>query len=92
MILLCYILLLPFCFAWAARLVRHDEHFTPDVILRVTAKEIPIACTTRFTVVVNETTPGPLIVLDEGEVTWIRVYNDITEQNLTMVGYPITET
>ncbi|KAJ6183729.1 Multicopper oxidase [Penicillium mononematosum] len=91
MILLCYILLLPFCFAWAARLVRHDEHFTPDVVLRVTAKEIPIACTTRFTVVINETTPGPLIVLNEGEVTWIRVYNDITGQNLTMHWHGLSQ-
>jgi hypothetical protein len=51
---------------------------------------IPIACTSRFTVVINETTPGPLIVLDEGKVTWIRVYNDIPHQNLTMVGPPLT--
>jgi hypothetical protein len=92
MILLRYILLLhSFCFAWAARLVRHDEHFTPDIILRVTAKSIPIACTTRFIVVINGTTPGPLIVLREGKVAWIRVYNDISGQNLTMVGCPVNE-
>jgi hypothetical protein len=70
----------------AARIVQHDAHFHPDVVLHVTAEVIPIACTSRYTVVVNGTTPGPLIVLDEGKTSWIRVYNDIPNQNLTMVG------
>lgn len=39
----------------AIRQVVHDEIFQPDYILRVSQKEMPIACRTRFTAVVNGT-------------------------------------
>lgn len=66
--------------------VRHDSTFTPDHILRVTNEVIDIACDSHLSVVVNGSTPGPLIRLAPGTASWIRVYNDIEDQNLTMVS------
>ncbi|KAJ9257400.1 hypothetical protein DTO207G8_2154 [Paecilomyces variotii] len=66
------------------RQVVHDESFQPDFILRVSSKEAPIACRTRLTAVVNGTTPGPAIYMQENRTTWVRVYNDFESSNLTM--------
>lgn len=63
----------------------HDETFHPDIVLQVTSKIICQACTSRYGVVVNGTTPGPTLSICEGKTTWIRVYNDMSDQNLTMV-------
>jgi len=35
--------------------------------------------------VINGTTPGPELRLRVGKTYWIRVYNDMATQNLTMV-------
>ncbi|KFY31984.1 hypothetical protein V493_00619 [Pseudogymnoascus sp. VKM F-4281 (FW-2241)] len=67
-----------------SKLICHDEAFHPDIVLQVTSKVICQACTSRYGVVVNGTTPGPTLSLREGKTTWIRVYNDMSEQNLTM--------
>ena len=64
----------------------HDETFVPDRVLRVTAENITQACQKQTTVVVNGTTPGPELRILEGQTTWIRVYNDMSDRNLTMVG------
>ena len=32
------------------------------------------------------TAPGPKITLTEGQTSWIRVYNDMEQQNLTVVS------
>ena len=64
----------------------HDSSFVPDAILRVTEQEVTQSCITKPGVVlVNGTSPGPEIRLVEGQVFWIRVYNDMDNQNLTMV-------
>jgi L-ascorbate oxidase len=68
--------------------VRHDTTFTPDHILRVTNENIDIACDQHLSVVVNGSTPGPIIRLAPGTASWIRVYNDVEDQNLTMVSPP----
>lgn len=69
------------------RCVTHNGSFVPDVILRVTAQNVSQSCLpAKPTVLVNGTSPGPEITLLEGETTWIRVYNDMTLQNLTMVS------
>lgn len=70
--------------------VRHDGDFTPDHILRVTNENIDIACDQHLSVIVNGTTPGPVIRLAPGTASWIRVYNDVEDQNLTMVGLAAT--
>jgi L-ascorbate oxidase len=69
--------------AWAEPYI-HDGTFTPDQVLRVTAQNISINCESRFSVVINGTSPGPPLYLVEGKPQWIRVYNDIVDQNVTV--------
>ena len=64
----------------------HNSSFSPDYILRVTSVALPMACESRQSVVVNGTSPGPTLNLTAGVVTWVRVYNDMTDQNLTMAS------
>lgn len=78
---------------------RHDNSFQPDHILRVTAQSYSQACMERYSVLVNGSSPGPELRLQEGRVSWIRVYNDMEGLNTTMVpsglslpGYTITLT
>ena len=66
--------------------VIHDEKFVPTAVLRVTEEERKQSCVpTKDILVVNGTSPGPALAFNEGETIWIRVYNDIAHQNLTMV-------
>lgn len=65
----------------------HEPDFTPDHILRVTLNEtFSVACQTRATVLVNGTSPGPSLYFEPGQTQWIRVYNDMTTENFTMVS------
>lgn len=65
----------------------HNETFVPDAILRITAENITQSCLpSKSVVLVNGTTPGPELRLTEGQTYWIRVYNDMPDQNLTMVS------
>jgi len=67
------------------REVVHDDSFQPDYILRGTYDvNKQVACTTRPSVLLNGTSPGPELRLVENATTWIRVYNDIPDQNLTV--------
>ena len=75
----------------AANLQVHDDSFRPDVVLHVSSIDAEIACTTRRSVVVNGTTPGPAVTLTSGKTTWIRVYNDMTDQNATIHWHGLTE-
>ncbi|KAJ5853552.1 hypothetical protein N7534_006095 [Penicillium rubens] len=63
---------------------RHDNSFQPDHILRVTAQSYSQACMERYSVLVNGSSPGPELRLQEGRVSWIRVYNDMEGLNTTM--------
>lgn len=67
-------------------LVQHDASFQPDHILRVTAQDYEQACDTRYSVLVNGSSPGPELRLKEGQVNWIRVYNDMKDENTTIVS------
>ncbi|KAL9115517.1 MAG: hypothetical protein Q9227_000838 [Pyrenula ochraceoflavens] len=78
-------------FVAASRLVQHDASFVPDYVLRATAQNIPINCETRYSVIVNGTSPGPAITLQEGVTYWIRVFNDMTDQNLTMHWHGLSQ-
>jgi L-ascorbate oxidase len=69
----------------------HDQTFTPDHILRVQATNYSINCQSRYSVIVNETSPGPPLHLIEGQITWIRVYNDIKDLNLTIHWHGLTQ-
>jgi FtsP/CotA-like multicopper oxidase with cupredoxin domain len=69
-----------------AKAVLHDASFTPHAILRVTEQKFTQSCMTKPAVaLINGTSPGPEIRLVEGRTFWIRVYNDMEGQNLTMV-------
>ncbi|KAM7186812.1 putative L-ascorbate oxidase [Naviculisporaceae sp. PSN 640] len=77
--------------ATLADLVTHDESFSPDHILRVTIGEITSGCQTRKDVIVNGTSPGPALHILPGASTWVRVYNDMSDQNLTMHWHGIAQ-
>ncbi|KAH8790942.1 putative laccase [Hyaloscypha sp. PMI_1271] len=63
----------------------HDESFVPDAVLRVTQQNITQSClASKSNVLINGTSPGPELRLLEGQTYWIRVYNDMTANNLTM--------
>jgi hypothetical protein len=79
-------LLLGLAVSSRASTVRHDHSFQPDHILRVTADIHSEACSERYSVLVNGSSPGPELRLREGEVSWFRVYNDMTDANTTIVG------
>lgn len=70
---------------------RHDNSFTPDVILRVTYETISIGCTRRESAVINGTLPGPEVRIPPGKTTWIRVYNDIPDKNTTMHWHGLSQ-
>lgn len=60
--------------------------YTPDYVLSATAKNVTINCLSRYSVVFNDTLPGPPLHLKENYTTWVRVYNNIADQNLTVVS------
>ncbi|KAL4903095.1 hypothetical protein BDW74DRAFT_186450 [Aspergillus multicolor] len=70
--------------------VRHDHSFQPDHILRVNAEYYSAACSERYSVLVNGSSPGPELRLREGKVSWIRVYNDMMDENTTMHWHGLT--
>lgn len=71
-----------------ASAVTHDESFVPDAVLRVWEEERKQSCVpSKDILVVNGTSPGPTLRFTEGKTVWIRVYNDIAHQNLTMVTF-----
>lgn len=72
--------------AGVAQATTHDGCFEPDYVLVATEEEIKVDCTTRRSVVINGTFPGPPLELHENQTTWIRVYNRIPEQNFTLVS------
>lgn len=60
--------------------------YTPDYVLTATAENVTINCISRYSVVFNGSVPGPPLHLRENHTTWIRVYNNISDQNLTVVS------
>ena len=65
---------------------RHDSSFSPDYVLRVAEQPFTQSCITKDKVIlVNGTSPGPELRLVEGNIYWIRVFNDMDDKNLTMV-------
>ena len=82
------LLLFACCIAFVQTLntYTHDESFIPDAILRVSAQNISIGGIQRYTTLVNGSAPGPELCIPEGEHVWVRVYNDLTDQNATMVS------
>ena len=67
--------------------VVHDGSFMPDAILRVTSQNVSLGGIQRLTTLVNGSAPGPEVHVPENETVWIRVFNDMTDSNLTMVRF-----
>ena len=74
-----------FSFACSLATHKHDDSFTPDAVLRVSAQNISIGGIQRYTTLINGTVPGPTLRIREGKTVWIRVYNDMSDKNTTMV-------
>lgn len=72
--------------ALAGQTVTHDANFSPDQILRVTVAQAPSAWESRTDVVVNRTSPDLTLHIPPERSTWVRAYNDMADQNLTMVS------
>lgn len=75
--------------AWAREpyLKLHDDTFIPDAVLQVTESNSQVGCIERTSVIVNGSVPGPELRFASGSVVWIRVYNDMPDNNLTMVSF-----
>ncbi|KAF2236990.1 multicopper oxidase [Viridothelium virens] len=100
-----FINLLVICLAWClsifgtlvaaqaknCTLVTHDASFVPDIILRVTSEQRTIAGMSQTYPLVNGSYPGPQIELTAGQRTWIRVYNDMQGDNLTMHWHGLSQ-
>jgi hypothetical protein len=70
-----------------ANTVVHDGNFIPDATLHVTSGDRKQSCVPEKEILlVNGTSPGPELRLTEGKTYWIRVYNDMVDQNFTMVS------
>lgn len=80
---------LPLLALAAAKCKVHDQTFTPDYVLEATLEDIKVNCKSRQSVVFNGTFPGPTLHLKEEQTVWIRVYNRVPDQNLTVVS-PLT--
>lgn len=78
--------------AKAATTQVHDASFVPDAVLRITAANLAQSCLPpKWMVLVNGTAPGPELRLQERKTYWIRVYNDMTDNNLTMHWHGLTQ-
>ncbi|KAK6332886.1 hypothetical protein TWF696_002905 [Orbilia brochopaga] len=74
-----------------AKLAHHGRSFVPSYVLRATARNVSIACESRFSVLLNGASPGPTLHMREGQTTWVRVYNDMLEYNLTVHWHGLTQ-
>ena len=65
----------------------HGAGFVPDAVLVVTQENITQSCLpSKSNVLINGTSPGPELRLLEGQTYWIRVYNKMITENVTIVG------
>ncbi|KAK4126927.1 multicopper oxidase [Parathielavia appendiculata] len=71
--------------------VEDSGRVIPDHVLRVSIANVPSACETRQDVVVNGTSPGPAIRVLPGARSWIRVYNDMDNWNLSMHWHGLSQ-
>ncbi|GAP93313.2 putative multicopper oxidase [Rosellinia necatrix] len=69
----------------------HDDTFTPDAVLSVTRQTISVAGIERYTTLINNSLPAPVLRIPEDQVIWIRVYNDMNDANVTMHWHGLTE-
>ena len=64
----------------------HGNDFVPDFVLYATYENISVACQWRPSVLLNGSSPGPALRIPPGKTTWVRVYNSMSDYNLTVVS------
>ncbi|KAI1432080.1 L-ascorbate oxidase [Xylaria sp. CBS 124048] len=74
----------------AASVAVHDSSWKPEYAIYVSKENITVNCEQRLSVVLNGTFPGPSLYLKEGQTTWVRVYNRLSDLNLTMHWHGLT--
>ncbi|KAK5080811.1 hypothetical protein LTR70_000484 [Exophiala xenobiotica] len=62
-----------------------------QTVLVATAENITINCLSRYSVIFNASFPGPHIYFKENQTTWVRVYNNIEDQNLTVHWHGLSQ-
>ncbi|KAK2591095.1 hypothetical protein QQS21_011229 [Conoideocrella luteorostrata] len=62
----------------------HGDSFAPDIVLSVTREDISIGGMYRQTALINNSLPAPTLRIPEQKVVWIRVYNNMADENVTM--------
>ncbi|RVX68439.1 hypothetical protein B0A52_07439 [Exophiala mesophila] len=70
---------------------RTSDSAEPDYVLVATAQDLNINCQTRYSVVLNGTSPGPPLYMKEGQSTWIRVFNHIKDENVTVHWHGLSQ-
>ncbi|KAL5115646.1 hypothetical protein ACEQ8H_006445 [Pleosporales sp. CAS-2024a] len=68
-----------------------NSNFVPDFYLSVTYENHPVACQQRMSVLVNGTSPGPVLRLPAGKTSWVRVCNNMSNYNTTMHWHGLTQ-
>jgi FtsP/CotA-like multicopper oxidase with cupredoxin domain len=79
------VLMTPSSAVASGRLMRHDASWQPEYVLEATAQNITVNCQSRYSTVFNGTSPGPTLHLQEGKTSWVRVWNRIEDNNVTVV-------
>ncbi|PHH79253.1 hypothetical protein CDD80_5337 [Ophiocordyceps camponoti-rufipedis] len=69
----------------------HDDGFKPDFVINATMGELDVDCNKRLSVLLNGQSPGPQINMTEGSITWVRVWNHMEDQNLTMHWHGLSQ-
>ncbi|KAI0867513.1 Cupredoxin [Hypoxylon argillaceum] len=69
----------------------HDATFSPDIVLSVTRQNVSVAGIERYSTLVNNSLPAPLLRIQEDQVVWIRVHNDMSDANVTMHWHGLTQ-
>ncbi|PFH61463.1 hypothetical protein XA68_17294 [Ophiocordyceps unilateralis] len=69
----------------------HGDDFKPDFELEATTGELDIDCQKRLSVLINGQSPGPQLNMTEGKVTWVRVWNKMSDLNLTMHWHGLSQ-
>ncbi|KAH7324905.1 Cupredoxin [Stachybotrys elegans] len=81
--------LIPSCLS--ATPIRHGADWEPEYVLVATAGNITINCKSRYSTILNGTSPGPTLHLQEGKTTWVRVWNRIPDDNVTVHWHGLTQ-
>ncbi|KAG0147834.1 hypothetical protein CROQUDRAFT_90966 [Cronartium quercuum f. sp. fusiforme G11] len=86
-----YLLIVLITFLSNAGSVHSAANWSPTTSLRVSRTVLASDCTQRESVVINGSSPGPELRFQAGERVWVRVYNDLENENTTMHWHGISQ-